>query len=261
MLQSASSAVSSFPKELPFELLALEKAVRYQQWIAETIQPYLGKRILELGAGIGNMSRWFTHVERLILTEMDPHLLELLRLRIKAWPVNSARISVASLDLETQTLDLFAHENIDTIISFNVLEHIKDDLAVLKQSAQLLRQHRTPSKKRIITFIPAHPFAYGVMDKAVGHYRRYNQAMIKKLHQVAMPDARLSVKAFNFVGLWGWFMNGRILRKKSAGATFIGLFEKLCPLIQFLDKIVIDKMHVPLGQSLLVIQEFDSEPI
>lgn len=243
------------PTHLPFELVALEKAVRYQQWIIETIQPYVGKRILELGAGIGNMSRWFKTAEHLVLTETDPELLQCLEARANKWFPNSSSVSVRPLDIAKETLHLFADDNIDTIVSFNVLEHIEDHHAVLQQCVNLLRQS-SPGKKTIITFVPAHAFAYGVMDKTVGHFRRYNKKMFKELHQQIIPDAKLILQPFNFVGLLGWVMNGRVLQKNSAGSSVIGIFETLCPLIKFVDSIVIKKMKIPLGQSLLAIQEF-----
>ena len=258
MVQDLSAqTLPPLPDDLPFELVALEKAVRYQQWIINTIQPYLGKRILELGAGIGNMSRWFTSADRLILTEMDSELLKLLESRIQTWSIESHKMIVKPLDLEKQTLDIFSSENIDTIVSFNVLEHIQNDLAVIEQGMELLRKSAAPGPKRMITFVPAHMWAYGVMDKAVGHHRRYTRDMFRQLHEKAAPDARLILQPFNFTGLFGWFVNGRLLQKKSAGSGIINIFEKLCPFIQWMDRIVIKKMKIPLGQSLLVIQEIE----
>ena len=73
------------PDNLPFELAVLEKAMRYQEWIITAIKPYLGNRILELGAGIGNMSRWFSLAERIVLTESDARLLFFLQSRIANW--------------------------------------------------------------------------------------------------------------------------------------------------------------------------------
>ncbi len=245
------------PDDLPFELVALEKAVRYQQWIINTIQPYLGKRILELGSGIGNMSRWFTAAERLILTEVDPLLLSILESRVQTWPMNSQKIAIQSLNLETENFTMFNSENIDTIVSFNVLEHIQDDLSVIKNAVNLLRESQAVGPKRIVTLVPAHMWAYGVMDKEVGHHRRYTRKMFKALHAEAAPNAKLILQPFNFTGLFGWFVNGRVLQKKSAGSPVISIFEKICPMIQLIDQIAIKKLKIPLGQSLLAIQEID----
>lgn len=255
MKNVVTNTESPLPGHLPFELIALEKAVRYQQWIIETIRPYLGQRILELGAGIGNMSRWFSFADRLILTEYDPTLLALLQSRAQSWFPASLSLSTCELDLSQKTAWPFENEQLDTIVSFNVLEHIEDDAHVLQRCAELLRASSAPGKKRIITFVPAHPWAYGVMDKEVGHYRRYNQIMFKKLHQQTIKDAKLILKPFNFIGLWGWAVNGRLLRRSSAGPDVISIFEKLCPYLKYVDKLIIDKIKIPLGQSLIAIQE------
>jgi SAM-dependent methyltransferase len=248
--------LSSSTGHLPFELIALTKAVRYQQWIIKAIQPYLGNSILELGAGIGNMSRWFTQAERLILTEYDIDLLTILKERAATWPSHASDVSILPLNLANESLAAFQPDAVDTIVSFNVLEHIEDDAKVMRNCADLLRSSQAVGKKRIVTFVPAHQFAYGVMDKAVGHHRRYNQAMIKKLHKECTPDAKLILKPFNFVGLWGWLVNGRILRRECAGADVIGIFERLCPYFQLIDNVVISTLGIPLGQSLIVIQEW-----
>jgi len=241
---------------LPFELIALQNATHYQQWMIQSIKPYLGRRILELGAGIGNMSRWLAAADYLLLTEHDPQLLELLQARLGLLFPNQANIQVKTLDIAGQSFAEFAKDDFDTIVSFNVLEHIEDDASVIKKCAELLRASHANGKKRLITFIPAHPWAYGVMDKAVGHYRRYNQKMFKELHQEITPEATLTLKAFNFVGLWGWYLNGYILRRKQAGSQMIGWVDKICPLLQWIDRLVIDKLHIPLGQSLIAILEW-----
>lgn len=41
----------------PYELSLLSQAINCQKWIARAVRPYLGERIMEVGAGIGNMSR------------------------------------------------------------------------------------------------------------------------------------------------------------------------------------------------------------
>lgn len=241
---------------LPFELIALQNATHYQQWMIQSIKPYLGKRILELGAGIGNMSRWLASADYLLLTESDPQLLELLKTRLDLLFPNQSHIQVKTLDIAGQSFTEFARDDFDTIVSFNVLEHIEDDTSVIKKCAELLRASHASGKKRLITFIPAHPWAYGAMDKAVGHYRRYNQKMFRALHQKTAPEATLTLKAFNFVGLWGWYLNGYILRRKQAGSQMIGWVDTACPLFQWIDRLVIDKLHIPLGQSLIAILEW-----
>ena len=104
--------------------------------------------------------------------------------------------------------------------------------------------------------MPAHSWAYGEMDKAVGHYRRYTQKMFRSIHNHVAPDAKLILMPFNFYALWGWLVNGRLLGRKKLSMPLVGLFEKLCPFLKIIDNIIIRKMRVPLGNSLIVIQEW-----
>jgi SAM-dependent methyltransferase len=242
------------PGYLSLDIDAQEIAVRYQQWIVETIMPYLGKRILELGAGAGQMSRYFTSAERLVLVENDSRLINLLETRMKNF--NSDKISIKKLNIERQSFEDFQQDNIDTIVSFNVLEHIENDLIVLQKSAELLRNSRAKGKKRIIHFVPAHMWAYGKMDKAVGHYRRYNKSMFKQLHNQSAPDATLILKPFNFFALFGWLINGRILGKTQAGTKMVGVFERFCPFFKIVDKLLHSKLNIPIGNSIIAVQEW-----
>src|SRR5260370_37525815 len=41
----------------PDILHALSKAPRFNRWMGETIRPYVGERVLEIGAGIGTLTR------------------------------------------------------------------------------------------------------------------------------------------------------------------------------------------------------------
>lgn len=234
-----------------YELFSLQKAVHYQKWIIDKIRPYLGKRILELGAGIGNMSRWLVSAERLILTEYDADLIKILN------SLQSSRqnVLVQQFDLSTQSLNHFQKENIDTIVSFNVLEHIKEDEKVLSDCLALLENSTSKEKKRIISFVPAHQWAYGHHDLKVKHYRRYNKKQFRHLHQLLAPQAKLVLIPFNFIGLWGWFVNGRIMRRTEAGQFTIDLFEKICPFLKYVDFFIIEKCKIPLGQSLIAIIE------
>ncbi len=60
--------------QLPFELDSLAEARNYQRWVFDAVRPFLGRRILEVGSGIGNMSQWLPADELLVLAETDPRL-------------------------------------------------------------------------------------------------------------------------------------------------------------------------------------------
>src|ERR1700748_1523598 len=127
--------------EMLFELESLAKAVKYQRWVSEAIQTRWGRRILEVCAGLGTMSHWLPVRERLVLTETEPALLTILQERTPQYfGEDAARGSVLSLDLSQPAgAHQLQREAFDPIVSFNVLEHIEDDRAAIKQLLDILR--------------------------------------------------------------------------------------------------------------------------
>ena len=61
-------------------------------------------------------------------------------------------------------------DSFDLIYSLNVLEHIEDDLTVMKKLTTKLKD-----KGIIKILVPAKMELYSQMDKNVGHYRRYEK--------------------------------------------------------------------------------------
>lgn len=239
--------------ELPFELMALSKAVRYQKWVYDTIEQFLGKRILEFGSGIGNMSKLLPVREKLVLTELDSHFVQIL----KDWQLERSdpRISVEKLDING-SLDFLGAANFDTIISFNVLEHIENDKDVLRNLAALLRDSAASGPKRLITFVPAHEWAFGTMDKSFGHFRRYSRESLQSLAELIAPDARTTTRYFNTFGLLGWLVQGKLLQRPSIGMGSIATFEALCPVLASFDDLLHNVIGLPVGQSVLSVTEW-----
>jgi SAM-dependent methyltransferase len=229
---------------LPFELEALRKAVNYQRWVADAVTPYLGERILEVGSGLGSMSRWLPVRKKLVLTECEPMLLEELRRQFTGDP----NVTVAAADA-TQDLPFdISREEFDTVVSFNVLEHIPDDVGALQRLARLLRKGG-----RIVSFVPAHAWAYGSIDQVYGHVRRYSARSFAALAAKACPGAKLETRYFNAFGLPGWILMGRILRRRAIDVRAIELFERLCPYIRGVDDVAHKVLKLPAGQSLIAV--------
>jgi hypothetical protein len=207
---------------------------------------------LEIGAGIGNMSRWLPVRDRLILTENDPALTQILT---NSFPANP-KISVQKLNLVEDDLNPLIQENIDTAVSFNVLEHIEKDAEALDRLCQIVRGSKSSHPRRVITFVPAHQWAYGSFDESFGHFRRYSAQSLSQLCKKVAPDASQKTYYFNAFGLAGWYLNGKVLRKKSIGMGSIAVFEKLCPLLAPLDDFFHQTLKLPLGQSLVSVLEW-----
>jgi len=234
---------------LPFELEALRKAVNYQRWVADAVRPYLGESILEVGSGLGSMSRWLPVRKKLVLTECEPALLEELRATARRQFGDDPRVNVAAGDVTRDLPPELSAGQFDTLVSFNVLEHIADDTGALGRMARLLRK----PGGRIVSFVPAHAWAFGSIDTVYGHVRRYTSRSFAELAARACPGGRLEARYFNAFGLPGWILMGRVLRRRSIDIRAIDLFEKLCPYIRGLDDAMHRYLKLPLGQSLLAV--------
>src|SRR5438270_13964366 len=138
-------------------------APRYNRWMFDRLRPWVGRRVLEIGAGIGNMSAFFADRERVVLTDTEPYYLGRLRQRFADRP----HVSVAELRLPTVSPALAA-EPLDTGVCLNVLEHIEDDRASLRAMHDLLQPGG-----RLVLLVPALRALYGTLDEALGHFRRY----------------------------------------------------------------------------------------
>jgi SAM-dependent methyltransferase len=237
---------------LPFELAALRSAVNYQRWVADAVAPHLGARILEVGAGVGSMSRWLPLREQLVLSEREPELLRLLEAEVRVRFGDDPRVAVVRADLGSELPARIAAANLDTVVSFNVLEHVEDDSAALTRLAALLRAGSRPVPRRIVSFVPAHPWAYGSIDRIYGHVRRYTAASFAALAARSCPGCRVETRYFNAFGLAGWLLVGRVLRRRSISAGAIRWFERLCPWIRDVDD-VLHALRLPFGQSLIAV--------
>ena len=79
-------------------LQALSGAPRFNRWMADTIRPYVGERVLEIGAGIGNLTRTIIpRRKRYVATDIDPEHLARLATRFQHRP-NLLLFHVLNLD-------------------------------------------------------------------------------------------------------------------------------------------------------------------
>jgi SAM-dependent methyltransferase len=211
---------------------------RYNAWLWEQVSPYIGKRILEVGSGIGTMTRYFLGRELVLATELDQQYLQ----RLQRAFANRPNLTVSSLDLNEPLPQWVPESQLDTILCCNVLEHIEDDEAVLSRFAQSL-----PSGGRVVLIIPALKRLYGEIDKAIHHYRRYDREEIAaKLERAGLRVE--TIKFFNIAGVPGWYLNSCLLKRKAVPGMQARLNSLLVPLLRL-------EKHLPLpwGMSLLAV--------
>ena len=79
-----------------YELDSLSGAKKYQKWIYESVHPYMGKRILEIGSGIGNLSQWLPQRELLVLSDVESGLVTQLS---QIDSLKNPKVKILQLDL------------------------------------------------------------------------------------------------------------------------------------------------------------------
>ncbi len=178
----------------------------YNRWQYEQFRPFIGKTVLEIGCGLGNLTQYLLKDSHFLLSvDTQPQAVEFIKERCTP----SDQFSVELLDVFEEGLKEYARRPFDTIVFSNVLEHIKDDVKAMKICHDILQ----PVGGKLLLLVPAHQFLYGTLDAEAGHYRRYTKKMIQSLAQVAGFKI-VDLYAFNFVGALGWFVNYCLLRRK-----------------------------------------------
>ena len=153
----------------------MSAAPQYNAWMYETVAPWIGRRVLEVGSGIGNMSAYMLDAgaEHLVLTDMDPWYRAQLAERFAGKP----HVRVDELMLPDDTAATrFAADRLDTIVALNVVEHIENDVGALATMRTML----APGG-RIVILVPALQAIYGEMDRELGHFRRYGKAGLSEV--------------------------------------------------------------------------------
>ena len=202
----------------------LNRAPRFNRWMADVIRPFVGDRVLEIGAGIGNMSLNLMPRSSYWATDVNPLYIDhLVSLRSTRPYMEVAHTDAASLSTYPPG------QAFDTVVCLNVVEHIEDDYGVLRNIWNAVEDGG-----RAIILVPCGPKLYGTLDEVLGHFRRYTVEQLVDVSQRA-GFAVEQVLKFNRPGVIGWWLNGKILRRKKFGLAQIRLLNLLTPLFRLID--------------------------
>lgn len=95
-----------------------------------------------------------------------------------------------------ESSESFAKNYFDYIFSFEVLEHIEDDLAALESWLTYLKPEGT-----VVISVPAHKKKWNVTDIMAGHFRRYEQDEIQSLYEKAGIEL-VSIQTYGWPTTW-----------------------------------------------------------
>ena len=213
----------------------LSEAVHYNRWIYQMMEPYLGSRVLEVGCGIGNMTRFLAEGREVLGSDIHRGYIALARKSL----AHRKNISFKQIDLEKK-FPLLGKFKPDTIVCINVLEHIRGDVGFIKECFRILPPHG-----RLLIFVPALPYIYGTMDEHYGHFRRYFKSeLIQKMEENGFSG--LKSRYLNLLGVFGWWWNGLVLKKSIVPKGQILIYDQLIRLMAPVEK----WLPKPLGLSL-----------
>jgi glycosyltransferase involved in cell wall biosynthesis/protein-L-isoaspartate O-methyltransferase len=199
---------------------------RFNRWMADTVRPLLGTRVLELGAGIGNMTQHLARGRKTyVASDIDAEHMARLRVRFRGRPNLEIRKCDLSDSADFQSLlGVF-----DSVVCLNVVEHVEDDLGALRNIFSALK----PGGRAII-LVPQDQKAYGTLDEVLGHFRRYSEAQLRERMEAAGFEVERMLH-FNRVTRPGWRFNGQVLKRRSFSRFQLRVFDALVPLWRRID--------------------------
>jgi 2-polyprenyl-3-methyl-5-hydroxy-6-metoxy-1,4-benzoquinol methylase len=226
------------------DLETMSGAVRYQAHVFSLVRPHLGSQVLEVGCGIGTMSRQILETsEQLRLVCIEPNVNCVRRAGEELRGHERATIKMCHLE-ECDRGEL-GRQRFDTIVCVNVLEHIENDI----QALTLFREVVAGTGGRVIIFVPALQAIYGPHDAALGHHRRYSKRSLTAAFAAAGLDV-VTVKYTNPIGLLGWMYNLYISGRTEHTSQQVRLFERfVAPWALRLERVVTP----PIGLSLFAV--------
>lgn len=213
-------------------LRRMAAAENYNAWLFDRARPFLGRSVLDVGAGIGTFTALAAErCERVLANEPDPVFATWLQQRFAAQPnVEITRQDAAELELPAA---------VDSILCFNVLEHIPDDERTLRRFLETLADGG-----RLLLLVPAHPSLFGAADRNVGHHRRYGKRGLALLLEGSGFIVE-ELRHVNPIGALGWLVSSRLLGRAEIPGGPLAAYDRLVPVLRRLDG-----LELPFGLSL-----------
>lgn len=221
----------------------LANTEKFNKWMYSSIKKYVTGNILEIGSGIGNISKFFIlNNDSITLSDTDDFYIDKLKSKFIDYPNVKGIISINLQIADFKTQYSALANQYDCIFLLNVLEHLEDESYAIQNLNFLLKANGT-----LVILVPAYNFLYSTLDKELNHFRRYTT---KNLAAVLQKEQFIVAKSFyfNLMGVPAW-LYGKIRKYRSLPSGDMKLFNILTPLGKMLDRITFRKI----GLSAIVV--------
>src|SRR6266536_1859678 len=239
-------AVRAIEGDATIHTLGLEDlaaARQYRRYIYDLLAPYLGAKVLEVEAGLGDFSRLLLDRDRLVLSELDPICLRALEERFGARP----EVEI----VEAHPTRLKVEPPVDTVVALNVIDRLEDDVAALRSMGTGVAPGGA-----VLVMVPGYPQLAGAFDQALGHVRRYTPQTLSDAVTAAglVPEVTRPV---NLLGGIAWWAAVRMARQGRPTPMLVGLYDKL---VVPAERAIERRVQPSFGQSVLCVGRVPRAP-
>lgn len=224
------------------ELELFENARNWKEYFKSFFTRYILGDVLEIGSGIcGTTKVLYTGKEKTwTCLEPDPELAQKSNsLIIDGKVPYNCKVIAGTLE------DIPVSNTYDIILIIDVLEHVEKDELLIQNAIQHLRP-----KGKLVVLVPAYQWLFSPFDKAIGHLRRYNKKMIKKV--IPNSITQITLLYLDSIGLFASLANKVLLKQAHPGKKQIHIWDTC---IVGISKIIDPLLGYSVGRSLLGIWE------
>lgn len=213
-----------------------ENAPNYVSWVAELIEPHLGRKVLELGAGHGAITARYAPSREVVASDLSDRCVAILRSRFR----DTSSVTVVQQDLRGLE---DSGERFDSVVMLNVLEHIEDDVGVLSALRGVIQP-----LGRIVIYVPALNALYGKPDRMLGHFRRYSKWRFRAIAEEAGLQM-VTLRYVNALAIPAWWVYSHTNTDRTYGPSLSAWDRTGVRLSRALEK----RIRVPIGLNLLAV--------
>lgn len=228
------------------------------QCIEKVIQTYPSKVLIDVGGGNGCVT-WYLQEKGYDVTLLEPSM---------QGCINAKKRGVKKIICGLMQKKSIKPNALESVCLFDVLEHIEDDRAFLKNMHALLK-----ANGRLYLTVPAFSKLWSKEDEDAGHFRRYELEQITQLLEESGFEIEFSNYFFGFLYVPIWMIRvvgGKIgkkriktsEKKKTIRQQHKGYYQKIKPIVDFLirkERTMFGFKSIKRGSSLIIVAKANAE--